>query len=489
MYWENPSTLLRRCTKLDSHTTRNSSTYYICSKCHQICDAGEQATYQTSDGFTRKDTSGCHHTLQHQQFTLQQPELPTNCTPPPLHSGRPQRFPVLHETSCHACNGLHRCSYNWHTITSCTTGRRSQKDAKTHWGSIPSIMLLPVSSEDTLHSYRYLCTPVLIADKQFLLLIDVLIQDCTQQPEIYEIFNLVTPNRNFSECYNIAITHYETKAVEISGQQFSTCQKANGQFCSIKLSFQPLADPPSCLRAIYAKNTVGIEKRCSLHIRNTNSAAIATPTAPNVWILTSAPTMVLMGIMIISPKEAPRFIKKQTLICILHLSPTYSATSQHFHLPPCYETDELTIKISFNAANLNVINISSPEFRIWQHLEEHWNGNQLHHLLNIPSVPINQLYKHMISSNGLITPFMSTDQPVVDTASTWTLFSHTGIYVMAIGSLIPAGLGMLYCYFFLCWPDRLVCQPLQSGSTWHTIVDYDVEAVPIYRWDGRMDSL
>ena len=36
---------------------------------------------------------------------------------------------------------------------------------------------LSVSSDDTLHFYRYLCTHVLIANKQFLLLIDVPIQD------------------------------------------------------------------------------------------------------------------------------------------------------------------------------------------------------------------------------------------------------------------------------------------------------------------------
>ena len=34
---------------------------------------------------------------------------------------------------------------------------------------------------------------------------------------------------------------------------------------------------------------------------------------------------------------------------------------------------------------------------------------------------------------------MSTSESIDDTASIWTLFSHTGIYVMAIGSLIPAG--------------------------------------------------
>ena len=95
---------------------------------------------------------------------------------------------------------------------------------------LPSTMHLPVLSEDTLHFYRYLCIHILIANKWFLLLIDVPIQDCAQQLEIYEVFNLIIHHRNLSACYNIdnkylGITHDETKAVEISEQQFSTCQR------------------------------------------------------------------------------------------------------------------------------------------------------------------------------------------------------------------------------------------------------------------------
>ena len=188
--------------------------------------------------------------------------------------------------------------------------------------ALPSTMHLPVSSEDTLHFYRYLCTHILITDKQFLLLFDVPIQDHTQQLEIYEVFNLVLPHRNLSAHYNInsnyfSITYDDTKAVEILEQQFSTCQKANIQFCSINSPLQTLANPPSCFAAIYAKNKAEIEKRCSLQIRNANSATIPTPIAPNVWILTSAPTAVLTGIMIICPEEAPRFIKTQAPIHIL----------------------------------------------------------------------------------------------------------------------------------------------------------------------------
>ena len=82
-------------------------------------------------------------------------------------------------------------------------------------------MHLPVPLEDTLHFYRYLCIHVLIADEQFILLIDVPIQDRTQQLETYEVCNLVIPHGNFSACYNInnrylGIMYDETKAVEIS---------------------------------------------------------------------------------------------------------------------------------------------------------------------------------------------------------------------------------------------------------------------------------
>ena len=90
----------------------------------------------------------------------------------------------------------------------------------------------------------------------------------------------------------------------------------------------------------------------------------------------------------------------------------------------------------------------------------------------------------MITSNGPMNTFLSIDESTGETVSVWTLFSHTGVYVMAIASLIPAGLGIFCCYLFWCQPARLVHQPLQSGSMQFTIVDYDVEEAPIYRCDG-----
>ena len=138
--------------------------------------------------------------------------------------------------------------------------------------SLPTTMYLPVSSEDTLHFYRYLHTHVLIANRQFLLLIDVPIQDQTQQISIYRIFTLDIPHGNFTACYEIdtkylRITWDENMAVEISDKECSTCKEANGQFCSIYTPFQPLANPPSCTTALYSKNATSISPRCSLQVR------------------------------------------------------------------------------------------------------------------------------------------------------------------------------------------------------------------------------
>ena len=117
--------------------------------------------------------------------------------------------------------------------------------------TLPSTMHLPILSEDALHFYRYLCTHILIADEQFLVLINVPIQDCAQQLEIYKVFNLSIPHGNFSAHYSIqnrylGIMHDETSAVEISENQFKTCQKTHGQFCNLNTPLLPLTNPPTC---------------------------------------------------------------------------------------------------------------------------------------------------------------------------------------------------------------------------------------------------
>ena len=120
--------------------------------------------------------------------------------------------------------------------------------------------------------------------------------------------------------------------------------------------------------------------------------------------LTSAPSIVTTGITLNCPEETTKFITVQKPIHALWLPPACSATSPHFHLPPWYEPPALAVNISLDIASLNMVNMSSLDFHIWQHLKDHWNKTQVHHLSSTPSVPITQLYKYMISSNGPITP-------------------------------------------------------------------------------------
>ena len=54
----------------------------------------------------------------------------------------------------------------------------------------PSTMHLPITSDDTLHFYWYLNTHVLTADRPFLPVIDVAIQNRAEQLQIYEVFSL-----------------------------------------------------------------------------------------------------------------------------------------------------------------------------------------------------------------------------------------------------------------------------------------------------------
>ena len=91
--------------------------------------------------------------------------------------------------------------------------------------TLPSTMYLPVSSEDTLHLYRYLCTHVLITDAQFLPLIDVPIQDCAQQLEIYQVFNLIIPHGNLSAYYNIDAKYSGISYDEKSSRNVGTADR------------------------------------------------------------------------------------------------------------------------------------------------------------------------------------------------------------------------------------------------------------------------
>ena len=70
--------------------------------------------------------------------------------------------------------------------------------------------------------------------------------------------------------------------VEVSTTQFQACQEGTGQFCNITTLFQPLANPPSCIAALYAKSTVDITSKCSFQICKASATNLPTQIAPDV---------------------------------------------------------------------------------------------------------------------------------------------------------------------------------------------------------------
>ena len=179
--------------------------------------------------------------------------------------------------------------------------------------TLPPTLHLPISPEDILHLYSYLCTHILIDNKQFLLLIDILIQDRADQITIHQVFTLNIPHENYSAHYDIntryfGVTKDATMGVELSTAQFQTCQHANGQFCHISTPFQPLANPPTCIVALYAKIKASIASQCSLQLCKTTTTAPPTQITPDVWILTTPVTAPVSTITLICPEKPMEMI-------------------------------------------------------------------------------------------------------------------------------------------------------------------------------------
>ena len=147
--------------------------------------------------------------------------------------------------------------------------------------TVPEIITILQDSTNSMRNLHQLYIHVLIENKQFLLLIDIPIQDRSQQITIHKVLTLSIPHGNFSACYDIktkylGVTKDATMAVELSTNQFPVCQEANGQFCSITTPFQPLANPPSCVFHLYARSLADITSQCSLQIRKTSDVNLRT---------------------------------------------------------------------------------------------------------------------------------------------------------------------------------------------------------------------
>ena len=179
-------------------------------------------------------------------------------------------------------------------------------------------MHLPISSDNTLHFYWYLCTHVRIADGKIMLFINV------------PILN-------------------------------KACQHANRQFCRINALFQPLANPPPCVTALYAKNNQAVKEQCSLVISHMPHTLYLLLLLHTSGLFPQTPQTLWLTMPIICPDKATSTVHLQQLFNILRLSPACSATSRYFHMPPCYKDHSVVMNVNI-LAEIG----SHPTYRSWQ---------------------------------------------------------------------------------------------------------------------------
>ena len=185
----------------------------------------------------------------------------------------------------------------------------------------------------------------------FLLLIDIPIQDRACQITVHQVFTLDIPYGNYSACYDMktkyfGVTKDVTMGVELSTTQFQNVNKPMDSSATFPTPFQPLANPPTCIAALYTKSKAGIAFKCSLQLHKTTTTNLPTQITPDVWILTTPATAPINTVTLICPEKPMETIPIWQLIHILKLPTAYSATSSHFYLPPRYETPILDVNVS-----------------------------------------------------------------------------------------------------------------------------------------------
>ena len=269
---------------------------------------------------------------------------------------------------------------------------------------LPPNMHLPIPSSDPLHFYRYLRMHVLVEENQFLLLIGVPIQDRAQQIQIYQIINLPIPVENYSMRYTmdtkyLGVTYDRTKAMNIPEEQFKLCKEANRQFCPLTTPLQPLTNPPSCVAALYTKNSRKIDHLCELMTKAQPELYLLIPLTSSVWAIISSPFKQQPPVTVICPTRPATSIQISPPIHVLRLEPTCSVTSQHSHLPPKYEDTHVTMNLSIYNANLDIIDISSALFRITQPIPSVQQQETLEKLAALPPVPIKRVTMELMGED------------------------------------------------------------------------------------------
>ena len=101
------------------------------------------------------------------------------------------------------------------------------------------------------------------------------------------------------------------------------------------------------------------------------------------------------------------------------------------------------MNVSLDTANIYAINISTLDFRIWQHFSSNWNPPHLQKLVNVPEAPVAQLYRDVINTSEPIHSFTIKDDDK-DPSLIWTIVMHPGTYIQTIGMVFAVCIGVYY---------------------------------------------
>ena len=115
----------------------------------------------------------------------------------------------------------------------------------------------------------------------------------------------------------LGVTYNRTKAMDISEEQFKLCKEANRQFCPLLTPLQPLTNLPSCVAALYTKNSREIDCLCELTTKAQPELYLPIPLAPNVWAIISSPFRQQPPVTVICPTRPATSIRISPPIHVL----------------------------------------------------------------------------------------------------------------------------------------------------------------------------
>ena len=90
------------------------------------------------------------------------------------------------------------------------------------------------------------------------------------------------------------------------------------------------------------------------------------------------------------------------------------------------------INVHLGTADINVINISTLDFRTWQHFNSYWTPPNLQKLANVLEVLATQLYRGM-TNTSVHTHLFTVKDDDKDMFIIWTVLKHPVTYIHNIG--------------------------------------------------------